>query len=256
MLFDKIVYINLLRRPDRNQHIVNSLKYLGLLDMSERSDAVDGKQLDENSISRFLVSSEGISDAFNSEMRVYEPLTKGGIGCALSHRNIYRKIIDENINRCLILEDDVKFDINFFSKMKLIENKIPQDFDILFLGYHFSNISKDINKYYFVPSKTYGLFGYVVSKEGAKKLLDLFPITYQIDTEISNNMNKFKVYCVDPEYHILYSDRSSTTSQFGTDIQIRENFGSMTYNIIILVILVFIITLFVLFGLQYYFNKN
>ena len=225
MLFDKILYINLLRRPDRNENIVKSLEYLKLFDMCERVDAVDGKKLKKENISPSLISSEGIIDAYNKDMRVYEPLTQGGIGCALSHKRVYQKIIDDKINRCLILEDDAKFDIDFSDKLKQIEKNVPQDFDILFLGYHVSYIRKEENDYYFVPNKTYGLFGYIVSQEGAKKLLEIFPLTYQIDTEISNNMGKFKAYCITPDYHTIYSDRSSVTTQFGTDIQVREGFG-------------------------------
>ena len=230
MLFNKILYINLLRRPDRNEHIVKSLEYLELFDICERVDAIDGKKLTKENIADNLISSEGISDAYNNDQRVYEPLTQGGIGCALSHKRVYEKIVNDKINRCLILEDDAKFDIDFFSKLNEIEKNVPQDFDILFLGYHVSYIKNDINDYYFKPERVYGLFGYVVSYEGAKKLLDIFPLTYQIDTEISNNMSKFNAYCVKPNYHVTYSDRSSITTQFGTDIQIREGFGGPVFQ--------------------------
>ena len=224
MLFDKILYINLLKRPDRNEHIVKTLEYLDLFNMCERIDAVDGRKLEKEKISNNLISSEGVEDAYNKDQRLYEPLTQGGIGCALSHKKVYEKIISDNINKCLILEDDAKFDIDFFKKMDEID--VPEDFDMLFLGYHVSHVKKNVNKYCFVPEKVYGLFGYVVSLEGARKLLDIFPLTYQIDTEISNNMDKFNAYCIKSDNHLIYSDRSSVTTQFGTDIQTREGFGS------------------------------
>ena len=247
MLFDKILYINLSRRPDRNEHISKSLDYLNLFSNSERVDAVDGKELIKEDISTNLITEEGINDAYNQEQVVYEPLTEGGIGCALSHMKIYKKIIDENIDRCLILEDDTSFDIDFLKKLEEVEDKIPKEFDMLFLGYHISYVKKDINKYYFIPDRVYGLFGYIVSKEGAKKLLELFPISLQIDTEISNNMSKFNAYCLGPEYHVTYSDRSSTTTKFGTDIQIREGFGGILMQNIVFFISMVLLFLSIFF---------
>ncbi len=247
MLFDKILYINLSRRPDRNEHIIRSLKYLNLLNNAERVDAVDGKLLLQEEISPSLITSEGLVDAYNKDLRVYEPLTQGGIGCALSHKKIYEKIVDEQIEKCFILEDDAKFDVDFYKKISEIEENVPKVYDMLFFGYHVSMIKNDVNAYCFKPDKVYGLFGYIVTLEGAKKLLDMFPLTYQIDTEISNNMANFDAYCVKPEYHIIYSDRSSTTTQFGTDIQIREEFGNIIIaNIILFFILVLVILAFLL----------
>ena len=81
---------------------------------------------------------------------------------------MYEKIISDKINRCLILEDEAKFDVDFFNKLNEIEKNILQDFDILFLWYHVSYIKKDFNEYYFKPDKVYGLFGYIVSYQGAK----------------------------------------------------------------------------------------
>jgi glycosyl transferase family 25 len=219
--------------------------------MCERVDAVDGKKLKKEDISGNLISSEGITDAYNKHQRVYEPLTQGGIGCALSHKKVYEKIIDDGIDKCLILEDDSKFDIDFFNKLKDVEKYIPLDFDMLFLGYHVSHIKKEINDYYFKPNKVYGLFGYIVSNQGAKKLLEMFPLTYQIDTEISNNMSNFNAYCVKPNYHVIYSDRSSVTTQFGTDIQIREGFGGLIFKNLIFFLIMTIIFITILFALKY-----
>ena len=85
----------------------------------------------------------------------------------------------------------------------------PQNFDILFLGYHDTSIKyiyKIINKYIEQASSVYGLFGYIVTQSGAKKLLDMFPITKQIDTEISMSLSHIDAYVVAPEYRLIFSD--------------------------------------------------
>jgi GR25 family glycosyltransferase involved in LPS biosynthesis len=63
-------------------------------------------------------------------------MTKGGIGCALSHYNVYKKIVKDKIKKCLILEDDIIINTNFINKCNEINNMINYDYDLLFIGYH------------------------------------------------------------------------------------------------------------------------
>ena len=146
----------------------------------------------------------------------------GAIGCAMSHKAIYQKILDENINSCLILEDDITIDDQFNEQINIIENYIKQnrlDFDLFFLGFHPGTTYDKTMRY----KSVYGLFGYIVTNSGAKKLLDLFPITYQIDTEISRNTDKINIYGVDYSNKIILSDQSQYSYKFGTDIQVKND---------------------------------
>jgi glycosyl transferase family 25 len=221
MIFDKIIYINLDRRPDRNLNVIEQLKKVGMYEIAERFNAIDGKKIDLNNIDTNIITPKGIEFAKKSEI-IYTHLTVGAIGCAKSHREIYQKIIDENINSCLILEDDITIDDNFNKKIKNVENYIKQNrlnFDLFFLGFHPGTTYDESMKY----KTVYGLFGYIVTKSGAKKLLDLFPITYQIDTEISRNTDKINIYGVKYSDRIILSDQSQYSYKFGTDIQVKNN---------------------------------
>lgn len=220
MIFDKIIYINLDRRPDRNLNVIEQLKKVGLENITERFSAIDGKKLDLDNYDTNIITPRGIEFAKKSEI-IYTHLTLGAIGCAESHRTIYQKIIDENINSCLILEDDITFDDKFNEKLKYIENdikvnnKINNNYDLFFLGFHPGTTYDESMRY----KTVYGLFGYIVTKSGAKKLLNLFPITYQIDTEISRNTDKINIYGVKYSERLILSDQSQYSYKFGTDIQ-------------------------------------
>lgn len=230
MLIDSILYINLKRRPDRDKHMRELLKTVQLTKIT-KIEAIDGKTLIRENINNNDITSEGINDAFDNNQKIYIPLTIGAIGCALSHKKCYQYIIDNNIDCCLILEDDVQLDPNFNNLLKCLLNEIPKNFDIFALG-HSSTPKCDPN---FIPtdtfyktSKFYGLFGYIVSNKGAQKLLNIFPITKQIDTEISNNLDRINAYVLFKP--IIFSEPSSTTTKFGTDIQIREKFNNQNQN--------------------------
>ena len=257
MLFDKIIYINLDRRLDRKENVIEQLKKVGLLDMSERFSAVDGKKLDINNLDTHIITQDGIEFAKKSDI-IYTHLTLGAIGCAMSHKAIYQKIIDENINRCLILEDDITFDDKFNEKIKEIENQFENgfDFDLFFLGFHPGTtfnidmfITKNIKKY----NTVYGLFGYIVTKSGAKKLLNLFPITYQIDTEISRNTDKINIYGIDNSNKIILSDQSQYSYKFGTDIQVKQvneinKTNKINYEYILIAIFIVLYIIIIIFN--------
>ena len=118
--------------------------------------------------------------------------------------------------------------LHFIKQFEEIESHIPKDYDILFLGYHDTSIKYfygQLSDWYQKADKVYGLFGYIVTNQGAQKLMDIFPITFQIDTEIPYNFDKINAYVVSPKKRIVFSDQSSIYTKFGTEIQVREHFG-------------------------------
>jgi GR25 family glycosyltransferase involved in LPS biosynthesis len=189
-------------------------------------------------------------------------MTLGGIGCALSHLRCWNDIINKNLDAALILEDDIRMDSNFNDLIKKYSNSVPESYDILFIGYHPASIKYvDIQSPndFIKSKKVYGLFGYIVSSQGAKKLLRLFPIEDQIDTEIYRGFltHNIDAYVIRPELRFITSDPSEEAKEFGTDIQtrdyeqIKENFNSENsimndlFCLVIVVSLIFLSFLFI-----------
>jgi GR25 family glycosyltransferase involved in LPS biosynthesis len=212
--------------------------------MATRVSAVDGSALNIDQIPRNIITEKGISDAKHNSGQFGISLTPGGIGCALSHRAVWQRIVDENLDHVLILEDDIRINDDFYEKidkitkayqrgMHCVKTKsresdgtstFEEEPDMIFLGYHPSSY-KSLHHHLFVASdRVYGLFAYVVTKKGAEKLLKLFPISEQIDTAISDAMTakKLTVYLVRDEIRAITSDPSENATEFGTDIQIKK----------------------------------
>jgi GR25 family glycosyltransferase involved in LPS biosynthesis len=82
-------------------------------------DAVDGHSLP---IEEFV--KEGI------EMKC-----RGSCGCALSHKRLWKKIVDEDIDRAIVFEDDVIFHEKFRELMPFFWEQTPKDDVMVFLGY-------------------------------------------------------------------------------------------------------------------------
>jgi len=245
-MIKKIYYINLDKRPDRNIHTLNEIKKVGGINV-ERINAIDGTQLDISNLSNDLISVEGKADALDKTKGLYYILTRGAIGCALSHLATYNKVIDELLDDeyALILEDDIYIDDNISSKLKYYFNKIPK-FDILFIGYH-NHIESIEYDEYGIPGKIWGLFGYIINKKAAIEIKKVFPLTHQIDTEMPKIFKNLNVFYLNEK--LIKSDVSQyTNSKFPTDTQIRETFNNVNdneFNDYILIIFLFLLILII-----------
>jgi len=269
-MFTKILYINLDRRIDRNNNIQEQIKKINWTGDIERITAIDGRKLIIDNISH-LIGKRASEEANSSVIIKFAPgsyMTKGAIGCALSHREAWLNILNGNHEKVLILEDDIHFDDNF--NEKLIENlKDVPDYDLLYIGYHESrdNNNRYNHKYISPNNVVFGLYGYIVDKRIANKLLDMFPIEGQIDSEIQKIYKDIKVYVVNEDARVIYSDHSFDNS-LGTDIQVIEPYDNVineeyekiieeyeniinynnneTYYIIILLLFIFLMFYFVI----------
>jgi GR25 family glycosyltransferase involved in LPS biosynthesis len=235
-MFTKIIYINLDRRPDRKENVINELNKIGINENNfqiERVPGVDWKTLDFNNIPSDLFTKEAVDTATDNTKPLYSPMTRGGIGCAMAHRNAFLSVLNSDADYVLILEDDLWFEDDFLNKLNLYLNEIPE-YDILWLGYHQKTNEKVGTGCYDVPGRyLFGLFGYIINKKAAMSLLEIFPLTHQIDSEIPKIFPNLRVYALKENHKLVHSEPSSTETQFGTDIQIREDFGNHDYKVII-----------------------
>ena len=59
-------------------------------------------------------------------------MTKGEIGCSLSHWNVWKIILEKQLEYALIIEDDAEFTEQFSEKIKLIPAYLEENDLILF----------------------------------------------------------------------------------------------------------------------------
>jgi GR25 family glycosyltransferase involved in LPS biosynthesis len=246
-MFKKIYYINLEHRTDRKENMDKQLKKINFSGPIERVSAAYGKNLDLELIPSNLFTKEAIDATTNKDLiNNTSTMTKGAMGCSLSQKWMYEKILCGNDDYVLILEDDITIPDNFIEKLKQKLDKMEK-FDILYLGYHFKNNNK-VGEHYDYPEKIWGTFGYIINKKAAKHLIEIFPLTYQIDSELPKIFKKLNVLALKENEKLITSPQSHESSEFPSDIQYnREAFtdlGGMDW------VWCFIIMVFVL-GLIY-----
>jgi collagen beta-1,O-galactosyltransferase len=195
MIIDKIFMINLERKKNIAEKSLNRLK--NLTNINENNifndiviyKAIDGQLLNLNDLDEDLT----IKAKFTlEEPSSYDDIRSlGEIGCYLSHTNIWKEIIKNNYNNCIIFEDDVIPKKNYKKIIESIYN-IPKNYDIAYLGWWSrEKINNNEQTDWFSANNknvcnVLGLYSYVISNEGAKKLLSkAFPIDVQLDTYVS-----------------------------------------------------------------------
>jgi GR25 family glycosyltransferase involved in LPS biosynthesis len=160
----EIKVVNLERRPDRKEQTVAKFKEQNIAEY-KFIEAVDGQNLDVGADIIELFK----GNDFGSR--------KGFIGCALSHYNLWKKLLESPDEYYFIMEDDVQMGPDFSEKLKSI---YYSNYDILFFGYSmFSSVREKIgvdgeftvgrlsmNQY------VGGTFAYSINRTGAKKMID------------------------------------------------------------------------------------
>lgn len=157
-----VIHVNELS-PERSEFFTKNIKNAGYTDM-KIFEGVNAKNKDK------------LNDVLNSfnNPKIHKDFSNGGIGCLFSHLNLYKHIINNNIDICTIFEDDIHFhpDWNIIAP-KFYENT-PKIFDIIFIGNQIDNCIKNNNSVPRINKEScFCTHAYILTLEGAKKLLYL-----------------------------------------------------------------------------------
>jgi glycosyl transferase family 25 len=132
---DKVVYINLDHRTDRNEHMKHMTKTFG------------------DKVSRF--------SAIKTDY--------GLIGCCLSHIEVLKMAIKDNCENILVLEDDAEWH-NFEQGYKTLKKLASNPYDVIMLGGSFVSYNPDTYKLFSCQTTT----GYLINRHYIHTLLSNF----------------------------------------------------------------------------------
>lgn len=232
-----IYVINLDRESGRwakmKQELKNILDSTGteIMELTERLSAVDARQFSEDPVKdaeidpfytledQLFVEPQPLVLPTRLELNTPIRMSRAEVAVARSHINIWKKVASGNHKYVLILEDDTWFRSGFAKNLNqtwaeiFAENNGKAGFDILYVSYHEvkhgapkSFISNNV----FRPVRgLWHLSGYVLSQEGAEKLLRLLPCRGPIDLWINHH---FKALDVRATKNSLISQRRDVRS--------------------------------------------
>uniref|UniRef100_A0A8C8BSI5 Glycosyl transferase family 25 domain-containing protein n=1 Tax=Oncorhynchus tshawytscha TaxID=74940 RepID=A0A8C8BSI5_ONCTS len=173
MGFDEIFLINLKRRLDRRQRMLSTMTSLGL--QATLTDAVDGKALNTSQLQALGIEMiPGYQDPYSGRV-----LTRGEIGCFLSHHSTWVQLVERGLSKVLVLEDDVRFEPRFKRRMMTIMEEVEKaqlDWDLIYVGRKRMQVRQPERSVEGVNNLveadySYWTLGYALSAQGARKLL-------------------------------------------------------------------------------------
>ena len=171
----KIFLVNLDKDKERLESANTQLRRLNI--QYVRVSAVYGKDLP-------VMERRMMLSPFRWWCAMGRPVAPAEIGCALSHYNIYRRMVnDENLNYCCILEDDVELSPQFKETLQEVERWInPQKPQVVILNDHqhaYGNLKTGIHRSRGASCTD----GYVLTRVAARNLLEAnLPIIVPCDT--------------------------------------------------------------------------
>ena len=179
----KTVVINLKSRTDRLTAFSNAHPNLDY----EVFSAVDGRRVDYDKLQAlgFDVNHDWIDPLLNT------PLTKGEVGCFLSHWEVWKKCVEMN-EPVMVLEDDARITDNF--SMEEIEQYL-QTYSFLYLGWKEMDTSVPIDGKVVQPVYPYWTLAYVITPESAEILMNESIATsiIPVDEYLPTMMDKLNV---------------------------------------------------------------
>jgi hypothetical protein len=141
-------------------------------------------------------------------------LSKGSIGCTLSHLKAWKAAEQAGAESCLFLEDDILLQSSIVSINNILR-KTPLDYDIIFLGStnkHLLRKRKQINTHFFeaiYPRR--GMFAYILKINSINKIKEsIFPIntsTGGLDTLIGRMVLNGELKAYHLKTNMIYADR-------------------------------------------------
>lgn len=229
LLIVLIIFIILLSILNEKEFFINSdsvnIYAINLKQSKKRKSVLDNefKKINKTYNRYPAINGKYIDETILKEIRKTSKLTKGEIGLMLSTCHLWKDMLEADDNDyLLIVEDDIKFTDNFNKKFKKCCEELPDDWDILLIGFRFHNkkqnvsISENLEK---TNSTFFGTHGYLINKKFVKKVInycELKNINNATDTLYSmfvNNKN-INIYNSKTELITAYSHNTHGDTSF------------------------------------------
>jgi GR25 family glycosyltransferase involved in LPS biosynthesis len=248
-LIDKIFYINLTSRVDRNAHFNDQMKKHNIpQNKFERFNAINGAE---------HIFSDAEFSLFKNANYLNMATRPQIMGNQLSHFKLFQLMIERNYKFIIICQDDITFKDNFVGYIDELTRNLPEDAEVVHFGFHkyavrdiflpwdlssdtrdevsYKNVNNlvcklkpTVNEFYNCHNTT----GYILTLNGAKNYVDYalkHGVVFATDVEMTQ-------YLINKD--IFYGSRTvlaTTVTTFGSDvfsnIHNRTDNASNPYNL-------------------------
>ena len=164
------------------------------------------QQLNYHKLEAEFISNRGKEQLTMEEKNKFTRVSDSEISTFLHHLECYKKIVSNNYEYALILEDDAMLPKNFNIRLQKYIKDMPKDWEILYIGEGNVSVPKDIiNKYnglvniFAKPAKGFKFTDfYLIKNSACKKFIQHFndeknKINIAVDHYLHSVINSYKL---------------------------------------------------------------
>ncbi len=219
-----VFLINLKKRPER---LISSIRELSKVKLSEYIIRKEGSDEEKSKRLKYeYITREVVDNIENNLVSTHILPTWGAVGCAISHIEIWKLMIEDNIKFALIMEDDnYIYNVDKFNWVlhAVLKKMRKSEYNSYFISLNSKTglpNKKFIDNNLYIPTDFFtGLSFYFINYCAAKDFLKrITTIRMQLDFEISNiflnnnSLEKMKIQ--------IYDDSGvKTNNLFSSDVQ-------------------------------------
>jgi GR25 family glycosyltransferase involved in LPS biosynthesis/predicted O-methyltransferase YrrM len=144
-------------------------------------------------------------------------LSNSEYGVILSNIAIWKKIVEENIETTLILEDDVVFKDDAVERIAKSWSQLPEDWDLVQIAAHSGGDSVNDHFGKFTATWFIGNWAYALNLKGANKMMEIVRskgVSGPLDNFIGDQKNELNIY-----YYLDMPGTQGSREVFGSNIQ-------------------------------------
>jgi len=228
----RLYVINMEKDKTRYQKLMKHYKNSDLTSLPvNRYEAIVGKQVPPES----WLSKDALTELQfiekNGFRTHHHSVTRGGLGCFLSHYNLAKQLVEDNsVDAYLIFEDDTTMLPTTYNQIIKSLKEAPKDWDML-LFYTIRAVGHSENKTFNKLKSFWGMNCYILNKEGAKKFVDdvdKTKIDGQVDCYLSRMIQQKKMNIYSTKTHFVSSNSIDTNIQ--TLLKPQQNVDPYDYK--------------------------
>jgi len=228
----RLYVINMDKDKERYQKLLKHYKNSDLTTLPiNRYEAIVGKKVPpETWLSKDALTELQLIEK-NGFRTHHHSVTRGGLGCFLSHYNLAKQLVnDPSVNGYLIFEDDTTMLPTTYNQILTSLEEAPQDWDML-LFYTIRAVGRSENDTFNKLKSFWGMNCYILSKQGAKKFVDEVnetKIDGQVDCYLSRMIQQKKMNIYSTKTHFVSSNSTDTNIQ--TLLKPHQNIDPYDYK--------------------------
>jgi len=186
---DKVYIISLDKSHENVKNMISKVKDIGLPNKAPiEIVGIDGWSLTNDDLTKIGIKpleewNLHMKDVDNRNRYHNRDLTKGEIGCSLSHIHIWEDAYKNNYENIIIYEEDFckvpNQDIDWLEIDEASKSRDGKGFDLLYLGRSLQYGRSDVWDNYFsetfcLPGMSYQSHAYILSKSGLKTIVESY----------------------------------------------------------------------------------